>query len=307
MNIMSLQSSNQKIDVCVFGGCHTDVTIKLRGAALMGRSNQGSTNVKMGGVAANIALFLSNFGATYRTTFIGAVSKDDEKVSGWLRDSNLNVKLIRVDAAQPRYTAILDQSGELVIGLADMGLYEHVLDKDVTPLLTESPHALIFDANFSSEVLSFLSLCMNVNTKIFAAGTSVEKVERLAPLLPRLDALVLNRAEACQLTGVNGGLGPLVVNLMRRMKRPDACVLVSDGSAKAALGCGRDIVFSSPPKVQLKDVNGAGDAMAAALYRTCLDISFAGDGLSLHHFGLLKLLNLALSAGSASAAGKGVA
>ena len=76
--------------------------------------------------------------------------------------------------------------------------------------------------------------------------------------------------------------------------RPGGYVLVSDGPGEAALATGGDCVTASPPPVRLVNANGAGDAMAAALFWGLADV--AGTGLATR-------LDHALLAGADFAAG----
>jgi len=71
-------------------------------------------------------------------------------------------------------------------------------------------------------------------------------------------------------------------------------VLVSDGADEAALAKGDDCATAIPPPVNLVRANGAGDAMAAALFWGLADA--AGTGLATR-------LDHALSAGADFATG----
>lgn len=76
--------------------------------------------------------------------------------------------------------------------------------------------------------------------------------------------------------------------------RPGGFVLVSDGASQAALAAGDDCVAASPPPARLVNANGAGDAMAAALFWGLADAAGTGLATRLEH---------ALSAGADFAAG----
>jgi sugar/nucleoside kinase (ribokinase family) len=292
------------ITINVIGACHPDITLQLEIETAVGRTNPANTCILPGGVAANIARALWASDVNLRIEFVGAASENDDRAEKWLQSSGIVSEFLRVDAAPPTYTAILDQHGELLIGSADMGLYGRVLADNLIPMLPEQPRTVIIDANFPAEVLLAVAQSLPDRTKLFAAGTSIEKVDRLFPLMTRLDALSLNRAEAGKLTGADNGVAALAGSLLTKLHRPDARILVSDGADLAALACGGKVVVSHPPKIELTNANGAGDAMAAAFFQACLDTPEAKDDTPAVRRELADMLDLALAAGAAHAAAK---
>lgn len=298
MGFLKLSEGNK---VIVIGGHHQDFMLKILGKPSFGRTNPVSTDILSGGVSANLARALSTIDNFARIYFIGAVSAYDNKVG------NLNLfcddtKFVEIVASAPTYTAILDNEGELLIGLADMGLYEKVKPHEVVNLLPANPRIVIIDANFPQETLKAVARTMHKDAKLFAVGTSVEKVDRLFLLLDRLDAIVLNRAEARKLASLDVEVEELAINVLAKMQRPDACVLISDGADKAALAFGGDVVVCSPPVIKLNNANGAGDAMAAAFFKGYLDWCGNPNDTRAASRKLFALLHQSLAAGAAHAA-----
>lgn len=289
----------------VVGALHIDTIIQLQNESRFGRTNAAKKKSVIGGVASNIARSLRWSDANLHIAFVGAMAEDDDRAEKWLELSGIDSEFLRMDGAPPTYTAILDQHGELLIGAADMGLYERVLADDLLLMLPEQPRTVVIDANFSAEVLLAVSQSLPDRTKLFAAGTSIEKVSRLSPLMTRLDALSLNRAEAGKLTGADDGVAALAAGLSEKLQRPGARILVSDGADLAALASGSEVVVRYPPEVELTNANGAGDAMAATFFQACLDMPEAEVATPLGKLGLAEMLDLALAAGSAHAAARG--
>ena len=288
----------------VIGAAHFDRMVRLKFPARLNRTNTSKTYEKPGGVAANIALALRLSDAGLPIRFIGAMAEEDEKAAQWLRSACIDAEFLQIDDASPTYTAILDQHGELLIGAADMGLYDRVLAGDLLLMIPEKPRTVIVDANFPAEALLAVGQSLPNTAQLFAAGTSVEKVDRLLPVMARLDALVLNRAEASKLTGVDDGVAALARSLLKKLQRPYASILVSDGADLAALACDGEIVVCQPPEIELINANGAGDAMAAAFFRACLDTPEAKDDTPTGRRELADMLDLALAAGAAHAAAR---
>ena len=275
----------------ICGGCHLDRHLYLQGEAVPGRTNPASQRIGIGGVAANIARHLAARGG--QAHFTGVQPADEISALGMrLRAAGVDPNLIPLEGEVPGYTAIVAADGELVVGAASMALYDEVTpDMVLEGIIGDGP--LVIDANFPESVLQAICQAQPQTRPVFAAATSVAKVGRLAGCLARLDALVLNRSEAAVLAG-EAPVAGMACALAARL-RPGGAVLVSDGGNQAALARGDDCVTASPPPLDLVRANGAGDAMAAALFWALAATPDAG--LAAH-------LEAALEAGADFAAGR---
>ena len=275
----------------ICGGCHLDRHLYLQGEAVPGRTNPASQRIGIGGVAANIARHLAARGG--QAHFTGVQPADEISALGTrLRADGVDPNLIPLEGEVPGYTAIVAADGELVVGAASMALYDEVTpDMVLKGIIGDGP--LVIDANFPESVLQAICQAQPQTRPVFAAATSVAKVGRLAGCLARLDALVLNRSEAAVLAG-EAPVAGMACALAARL-RPGGAVLVSDGGNQAALATGDDCVTASPPPLDLVRANGAGDAMAAALF---WGLAATPDA------GLAAHLEAALEAGADFAAGR---
>ena len=275
----------------ICGGCHLDRHLYLQGEAVPGRTNPASQRIGIGGVAANIARHLAARGG--QAHFTGVQPADEISALGTrLRAAGVDPNLIPLEGEVPGYTAIVAADGELVVGAASMALYDEVTpDMVLEGIIGYGP--LVIDANFPESVLQAICQAQPQTRPVFAAATSVAKVGRLAGCLARLDALVLNRSEAAVLAG-QAQVAGMACALAARL-RPGGAVLVSDGGNQAALARGDDCVTASPPPLDLVRANGAGDAMAAALF---WGLAATPDA------GLATHLEAALEAGADFAAGR---
>lgn len=275
----------------ICGGCHLDRHLYLQGEAVPGRTNPASQRIGIGGVAANIARHLAARGG--QAHFTGVQPADEISALGTrLRAAGVDPNLIPLEGEVPGYTAIVAADGELVVGAASMALYDEVTpDMVLKGIIGDGP--LVIDANFPVSALQAICQAQPQTRSVFAAATSVAKVGRLAGCLARLDALVLNRSEAAVLAG-EAQVAGMACALAARL-RPGGAVLVSDGGNQAALARGDDCVTASPPPLDLVRANGAGDAMAAALF---WGLAATPDA------GLAAHLEAALEAGADFAAGR---
>lgn len=287
----------------IIGAAHDDQTIQLSGATHLHRTNPAIQHVTAGGVAANIARHLAAgmAGHGHRPHFIGvAGQRQRDMLLGEFAAQGIKAVFIAKDGPTPSYTAVLDSDGELVVGAACMALYDDVRPVDINAHLPQTG-TVIIDANFPADVIAAIADNLALPISLFAAGTSVEKIDRLTPIIQRLDGLVLNRAEAAVLCAeadapLDISVKDMALNLVAKVRR-GGFVLVSDGGDAAALAIGNDVVSIIPPVINPLNVNGAGDVMAAALF------GYAGRNKAIAKADMQQALEQAVQAGADYAAG----
>lgn len=283
--------------VVVIGACHTDSIMTFDDAPVMGRTNPASVQRSRGGVAANIARHLAAGG--HEVSFIGVAAKDDfDRMTAELHSDGIHANLAVLPGKTPSYTALIGPDGDLVLGVADMALYDQVSPHHLLASQPASPAAaatIVIDTNFPCDTLAELAAALSDECHLFAAGTSVHKIGRLAGILPRLDGLVMNRAEAEQITDT-ARINEMAASIAGMM-RPLAHVLISDSTDTAVLATARgEIALGRPPPAtaELVNANGAGDAMAATLFSHLIR-----QRLGLWQGSLQQVLDGALAAGAA--------
>ena len=159
------------------------------------------------------------------------------------------------------YTAILESTGELVIGLADMDVYDEVTPAVLEPALPTLRDASMWfvDTNLPGATIGWLLEVAPVPVAVDAI--SVAKSRRLVDLLPRISYLFCNLAQA-------GSLAGSAFNDLREA----AEALIAMGTASGIVSAGaRGIPVYERGAVSLmgalpaapRDVTGAGDALIA--------------------------------------------
>ena len=295
----------------VVGGCHIDQHLYFDTAPVAGRTNPARIVEAIGGVAANIAHHLA--AARYAVDFVGVQPQHDPLLlASRLQAAGITAHLAPLAGEAPRYTALIGPDGELMIGAAALSIYDAASEDVVRSRLAASldagldarqpADAVVIDANFPAPVLDMLVSALPPEMPLCAAATSLAKVDRLAVMLPRLSVVVLNRAEASRLAGIQvDEVAVLASTLATSMARrgsgnmlQDGLVLVSDGGNMAALATGDMVVTALPPCVRVISANGAGDAMAAGLFSAVLQAGPSPD--------LDDMLRVALAAGAEFAA-----
>jgi len=247
----------------ICGGVHLDRHLHLEGEVVLGRTSPAAQRIEIGGVAANIARHLAARGGDVRFTGVQPPA-EIEMMAARLRAAGVEASLLPLEGEVPGYTAVVAADGEILVGAASMSLYDAVAPDMLTGQIATGSGPLVIDANFPEPVLQAICAAQPKARLLFAAATSVAKTARLVDCLARLDGIVLNRSEAAVLAG-QGPVADMACALAARI-RPGGAVLVSDGAGEAALVKGDDCATAIPPPVDLVRANGAGDAMAAALF-----------------------------------------
>ncbi|KAB0680856.1 PfkB family carbohydrate kinase [Aureimonas leprariae] len=265
---MSDPASYRDAAFFVAGGAHIDRRGRCRDAFEPGASNPGTMTELVGGAALNAARVLRGFGSPVRLVSARGGDGSGEVVARALAALDIDdMSMTWLDRRTPTYTAILDVTGDLVGGLADMALYDLMRPRVFTRRhireALAAADALLLDANLPAETIEHLA---NEAGKrpIFAIGVSPAKAVRLAPALPKLAALFVSRAEAAAITGASpdGSAGALAERLAEAGCRR---AVVTDGPRPATIVFDGEMRRQMPPEVRsLHDVTGAGDTLAGA-------------------------------------------
>ncbi len=265
----SLRPSQRGYVVCV-GGVNMDIKCRIAGRTVMASSNPGATMLAPGGVARNIAhnLALLGIGAA----LIGVVGRDafGERLLAATRAAGVDTSgVARAADATGSYCAALAADGELILGVAAMGILERLTPRHLAAERTRLAAAdlIVADSNLPIDTLDWLiGFAAERGLRLALETVSVPKGGRLKRLLTTgrpLFALFCNRAEAAALTG-------------RSELRAAARRLHERGVRHVGIGLGRRGMFVSDGQQQrivpalparVVDVTGAGDAaVAGTLY-----------------------------------------
>ncbi|MCB1418153.1 MAG: carbohydrate kinase [Notoacmeibacter sp.] len=250
------------------GGAHPDRRGQVDGAYVPGASNPGSMRESIGGGVFNAARTAAVSGL--RISLLSARGGDmaGAAVEAAIAEAGLgDLSPTFLDRRTPSYTSLLDRAGEQIAGLADMTLYEsaflRILGRKPVRAAIAAAGAVLCDANPSAQALAALAQ-KSGDKPLYAIAVSPAKAVRLAPLLPRIACLFMNHAEAVALAAVvePAAKGHPLEALGAAGLR--AAVITAGSSPLSVLD--GDTQFSLlPPKARrLRDVTGAGDALAGA-------------------------------------------
>jgi len=256
--------------VVIVGGANTDVIGVSSGALRERDSNPGSIRTSAGGVGRNVAENLARLGV--EVDLITAFGDDE---AGQLlmrscrsRGIGIPASLVASDLPGAYYLAVLDECHDMAVAVNDM----RVLDRLTPDALAEEKRLMVLlaadlvvvDANLSAEALEWLVGV--VRAPIVLEPVSAAKAPRATGVLSRLAAVTPNAMEAAALLGheVSGTDGAL-----RAVRE-----LVDRGVGTAFVTCGADGIawadtggsgLLAPPRVEVANASGAGDAFCAGV------------------------------------------
>ncbi|MCQ8782776.1 PfkB family carbohydrate kinase [Mangrovibrevibacter kandeliae] len=257
----------------VVGAGHVDRRARSAQPYRAGASNPGRLQVSVGGAGLNAASAMRAFGAPVGLIGARGGDADGERVAETLAAAGIaDLATTWLDRATPSYTAILDDRGELVAGVADMALYDLISPRllqrrHIREALAAAP-SLLVDANLPVATLEAV-VEGAAGRPVAAIGVSPAKVGRLAALLPALSLLFVSRAEAAVLarTEAREAMAPADLALRLAALGVRRAVVTDGPHPLAVLEDGAVRLLAPPPLGAVADVTGAGDCLAGTAFQ----------------------------------------
>ncbi|WP_335871024.1 carbohydrate kinase [Bacillus sp. 2205SS5-2] len=261
----------KKTGVVCIGGANVDRKLQVENELQQGTSNPATSFQSTGGVARNISENLGRIGMN--VSLLSVVGDDAE--GKWLIDEtkpyvNMDHVSILPKHTTGTYSAILTNSGDMFVAIADMGIYD---DVDSTYFekkwgTISSAEMVLLDTNFSPEVIRYiLRRCKYEKIPVTIAPVSAPKVKKLPENLTGTTWLITNHEEAESLLNtkliedsdfflaakklINRGVERVVISRGEK----GIIYYTRDGNASVIL----------PPTIEVKDVTGAGDSLVAGI------------------------------------------
>jgi sugar/nucleoside kinase (ribokinase family) len=250
------------------GGAHIDRRGRIDGPYIPGASNPGTMREEAGGGGFNALRNAVRRGCAGALLSVRGGDMAGEAVARAIRDAGIaDLSATFLDRATPSYTAFVETNGDVVAGLADMGLYDLAFAKlirrrAVRDAIAEAD-AVLCDANLPEPALERLA-GLAAEKPIFAVAISPAKAVRLRPILTRIACLFMNRREAAALSGGRADDDPAMI----------VRTLAASGLTSGVISAGRESTFGfdagdvfkiEPPSPRrTADSTGAGDALTGA-------------------------------------------
>ena len=249
--------------IAVVGGMNMDIGGSADGELRLRDSNPGRVTLRPGGVGRNIAHDLRLLGA--EVSLLSAVG-DDPNGKALLASCealgmDVSLTLVRPRERSSTYLYVTDDSGDMLLGIADMEITDRITPAALAPLVERLNgfDAVVLDANLSEAALEYLA--QELTSPLYADPVSTAKAPKLRKILPRLAALKPNRLEAQTLTGQSDPELAARALLDSGVQR----VFLSLGG-EGLLAADREQMLRLPAaEARVVNTTGAGDAAMAAL------------------------------------------
>ncbi|WP_342526149.1 PfkB family carbohydrate kinase [Chryseomicrobium sp. FSL W7-1435] len=256
--------------VLVFGGMNIDRKMIVKNELVFQTSNPVTSYQTAGGVARNIAENLGRLG--HDVKLLSAAGKDleweflYEKTHEW---ADLEYSLRSENERTGTYTAILDQTGEMQLALADMEIYELLTAEWVVSheKLFRTASLVVIDLNVKQEAIqAILQLSSRYSVPVAIVPVSAPKMKNLPESPLTAEWIICNKGEAEITTGI-------VIDSDEQLERAHKAlqargfsqtVITDGGNGISASEAGTLVKMQAIPVHEIKDVTGAGDSFVAA-------------------------------------------
>lgn len=258
--------------IYIIGGAAIDITGKPDSICRERDSNLGRVDIRVGGVGLNFAKRLSALG--YNAELVTAIGSGFH--AGMVREScrKANVSLAHTYIGTEHtgtYIGIFDEDGDMLVGISDMSVLDHLTPDYLGALLPQinAARMCILDGNLSPQSLSFL--CQNVTAPMFYDPVSCAKAKRIGNNIGKCYAIKPSRFEAGFLSGKScdtlRGIYRASDWFLEQGVRRVFIDLAEEGVFWSDFdGCG--VVPTQPRAVA--DASRAGAAMGAAMAHGCI-------------------------------------
>jgi pseudouridine kinase len=252
------------------GGAHIDRRGLMSADYIRGASIPGVMMEEAGGGVFNALRVAVHFGVAASLISVRGGDAAGETVASEVKRAGMeDLSSVFLDRTTASYTALLDRHGDVVAALADMSIYETALPRQISRRKTrdaiEAADALLIDANMPEESIVRL-LRLSAGRPVYALAISPAKAVRLRPALRLLACLFLNKREARAILGMAHDNKSRASELAAGLSGLGlAKAVITDGAdAVCVLENGDTRLYTPPRPDHIKDVTGAGDALAGA-------------------------------------------
>ncbi len=270
--------------VLVIGSANLDVKGRLLGTPIAGSSNAAAIRTSHGGVARNVAENLARLGAP--VTLLTAVGDDilGDDLLRHAAEIGIDIsRALRVPGESSGiYLAALDMSGDLALGLDDLGIIER-LSSDYLEANSDAfndADMIVLDMNLEADAFdTALRLARTAGKPVCVDPTSDERAARLAPFLAQIDIITPNMTEAEAILTAIERAYPHERENLAGIQDPDRAlqtarrlvylgvnmVVVTQAERGACYATEFESGQLPAVKVRIADTTGAGDALTATL------------------------------------------
>lgn len=256
------------LKVVCLGACHLDRKARAMQPYMKSVSNPAVVDCGFGGVARNVAENLHRLGVSVALVSRVAEDSDGLAVADQLRGLSIGLEHLSFSSSAPTafHLIALEPDGEMLVGLADMRIYDEISPSLLRrlPASLWQGDAVFADCNLPSESLAYIAAQTRDGCALAINGVSPAKVVRARAILSAVDLLFLNRAEAAALAESGQSDDSPEVMAEALLARGVREVVITLGAAGFLVAGAEERLRITGQGDKVEDVTGAGDALAAA-------------------------------------------
>ncbi|MGB0934694.1 MAG: PfkB family carbohydrate kinase [Alphaproteobacteria bacterium] len=250
--------------LCI-GAAHFDIHMKCMKKFITGQSNPVKSLYSMGGVACNMALHLAHLD---HQVAMKSLTGSDTTIAPQMQDHGVDTSMIDVvpDGISASYISALDKDGFVIMGLANMQLYNQMGASFVRRHCARAlkyPHWVI-DLNLPEEGVEAVKEVMTDDQKCYVSMASPAKAKRMFPILSRADALFGCAAEYSEALNQDiDSIEAAKATVRDMLDRGPKHVFLTMGKDGVVAGHGDTVKHWPALPVEVKNDAGGGDAFAS--------------------------------------------
>ncbi|NQU72832.1 MAG: hypothetical protein HQ514_19960 [Rhodospirillales bacterium] len=258
---------NNLAPVLCIGGMHFDNIAQCLSTFRTRASNPVRSHRVAGGVAHNIACDLVSLSTPSSLLSLVGGDADGDAILQDTKARGVDMALVSQmpGLTTANYTAVLDTTGELAVGLSDTETYNQISPDFLAAIgdQLQKYKILVVDANLPEQSLDWLAANKS-QARLFAAPVSPSKALRWKRAIKHVDVFIGNEREADQLSGLTVATVSEALQAARALRAlGPAIAVVTLGPRGAVLSAPELEAHFAIPDTNVEDVNGAGDAFFA--------------------------------------------
>jgi pseudouridine kinase len=259
----------------VAGGANIDIKARIHGDTVSGTSNPGQATVSVGGVGRNIAHNLSQLGMPVKLISVVGEDPEGDRLLRETAASGVDVAAVkRGRGSTGFYSAVLDRTGELVLGVSAMDILDQLTPAELERgrRMIDGAGFLVADCNLDIACLRWLQArATRSGVPLLIEPVSAPKSARLCELLESGLPVHTATPNLQQIEALTGRALKSEADIRRAAaalhERNVAHLLIGLGARGALLSSRNGAAARQhripPATAETRDVTGGGDALVA--------------------------------------------
>lgn len=261
-----------KNKIFCIGGANIDSKLKSQSRLLLNTSNPVNSSSSFGGVARNVAHNLAKVTSNIHLQCVVGNDANGTALLEHIKALGVNTdhSCVLEGKRTSQYLAVLNDSGELFMGLSDMSIYDEVGEDFITTAWNSwTDQCLLFlDTNLPSNLIDLiLNRAAQLDIKVCIDPVSVEKAKRIPNQMDSVFLIKPDIQEASALANIPvHSISDCFKAGRTLLERGVQHVVISMGKFGYVVVSERDEIHVPAEEIeQPVDVSGAGDAFIAGI------------------------------------------